>query len=479
MRIAYNLKRLQDLTGAGIIFKKLNVHDRWTRQELLKYQHQQLSSLVRYAIRHSPFYQELYRKIRTDQQIVLNELPTIDKVTMMGNFDQFVTDPKLKLKELQAHISQLTRDEYYLGEYRVLTTSGSSGMKGVFIFNRKEWSTVLASTLRCSQIMGASIRFPNRWRATSIVPDSPMHMTYRAVVTYDNPVIKGQRLNVTSSLEYLINSLNTFQPETLYTYPSIASLLAIEQLEERLNIHPQIVATGAEVRTKEMEQKIREAWDVIPFNVYGITEGGNLGSDCPFHQGIHIFEDLLIVEVVNERNQPVQDGSPGYKFLLTNLFNFTQPLIRYEVSDMLTMSTEPCPCGRPFRLIAMVEGRSDDIIYLQSSQGRDVAVHPIHFRSPMGALQEIKEYHVLHEDDRINISIVLREGASGEEVTRKLTVNLKKHIESLGAKCPEIHVRFVNKIERDPSVMGKLKLVKSNVKRRGMRGESLSNFKNH
>ncbi len=208
---------------------------------------------------------------------------------MMGNFDQFVTDPRLKLKELQAHISQLTRDEYYLGEYRVLTTSGSSGMKGVFIFNRKEWSTVLASTLRCSQIMGASVRFPNRWRATSIVPDSPMHMTYRAVVTYDNPVIKGQRLNVTSSLEYLIDALNTFQPETLYTYPSIASLLAIEQLEERLNIHPQIVATGAEVRTDEMELKIREAWSVTPFNVYGITEGGNLGCDCSFHRGMPYF----------------------------------------------------------------------------------------------------------------------------------------------------------------------------------------------
>ncbi len=193
----------------------------------------------------------------------------------------------------------------------------------------------------------------------------------------------------------------------------------------------------------------------------------------------HIFEDLLIVEVVDEQNQPVPDGSPGYKLLLTNLFNFTQPLIRYEVSNMLTISTETCPCGRPFRLIGMVEGRSDDIIYLQNPQGRDVAVHPIHFRSPMGALQEIKEYHVLHEDDRFNISIVLREGASGEEVTRKLTVNLKKHIESLGAKCPEIHIRFVNKIERDPSVMGKLKLVRSNVRRRGMRGNHYQTFKYH
>ncbi len=93
-------------------------------------------------------------------------------------------------------------------------------------------------------------------------------------------------------------------------------------------------------------------------------------------------------------------------------------------------------------------------------------VHPIHFRSPMGALQEIKEYCVLHEDDGINISIVLREGVSGEEVASKLRADLRKKLESVGAKCPEICVQFVDKIERDPSLMGKLKLVRSNVRKK-------------
>ena len=473
MRIGYSLKRFQDLARAGIILKKLNMHDRWTREELAQVQHQQLSCLVAHAIRHSPFYQGLYKNIRTDQRIVLGKLPIIDKSTMMENFDRFVTDPRLKLTGLQAHISQLTRDDYYLGEYRVVTTAGSSGMKGVFVFNRKEWSNILAGSLRCGLIMAGSwsSRLPNRWRASYIVADSPMHMTYRFVVSSDNHLVKTQRLKVTSSIEDLVDALNTFQPEVLYTYPSIASLLANAQLEGHLNIHPQVVSTGAEVRTNEMELKIRQAWDVAPFNVYGVTEAGNFGCDCSFHRGLHLFEDLLIVEVVDEQNQPVPDGSPGYKLLLTNLFNFTQPLIRYEVSDMLTMSTEQCPCGRPFRLIAKVEGRSDDIIYLQSPQRRDVPIHPIHLRSPMGAFQEIKEYHVLHEYDGFNISIVLRKGASGEEVADKLRENLRKKIESVGAICPEIRVQFVDRIERDPNLMGKLKLVKSNVIREGIKKE--------
>ena len=471
MRMGYSLKRLQDFARASIILRKLSAHDHWNGEELVRFQYEQLSSIVTYAIRRSPFYQELYKNIRTDQRVVLNELPIIDKATMMENFDRVVTDPRLKLKELQVHISQLTRDEYYLGEYRVLTTAGSSGMKGVFVFNRKEWSTTLASTFRLSFMTGATIRFPNRWRIIHIFPDSPIHYSHRATVSGDHCLAKRRSLNVASSIEDIVNALNTFQPDALSTYSSIASLLAIEQLEGRLNIHPQFVATVGEVRTKEMEQNIREAWGIIPFNAYGMTEGGGLGCDCPFHRGIHLFEDLFIVEVVDEKNQPVPDGSPGYKLLLTNLFNFTQPLIRYEVSDMITMSREPCLCGRPFRLIAEVEGRSDDIIYLQTPQGRDVPVHPIHFRSPMGALQEIKEYCVLHEDDGINITIVLREGASGEEVANKLRVNLRKKIESVGVKCPKIRVQFVDKIERDPSLMGKLKLVRSNVRREEIKKE--------
>jgi phenylacetate-CoA ligase len=472
VRVGYTFKKLQDYVRAGMIWmRKLNVHDRWTRQELVKLQHQQLLSLVTYAIHHSPFYRELYRNTRTDQQIVLNELPTIDKATMMENFDQLVTNPRLKLKELHAHIRQLTRDEYYLGEYRVLTTSGSSGMKGVFVFNRKEWSTILAAAFRCSLTLGISSRFPNRLKMTWIGPDNPIHISNRMTVSIDVGYAKLQRLDVTSTMEDLVDALNAFQPEVLATYPSIASLLAIEQIEGRLNIHPKIIETAGEVRTNEMELNIRKAWGIVPFNLYLTTEGGVINFDCPFHFGIHIFEDLSIVEVVNEQYQPVRDGSPGYKVLLTNLFNFTQPLIRYEISDIVTMSTESCPCGRPYRLITMIEGRSDDIIYLQNFQGKDIPIHPINFRSPMGVLHEIKEYCIVHEEDGININIVLREGATGKEVAGKLKSNLSKKLESLGAICPDIHIRFVDKIDRDQKVMGKVKLVKSNIGRGRIRNE--------
>lgn len=267
MRVGYTIKRLQDVVRALFIQKKLNSHDRWTRQDLLKYQNQQLSSLVAYAIRYSPFYKELYRNIRTDKGVFLNDLPIIDKATMMENFDRFVTNPRLKLAELQAHIGQLVRDEYYLGEYRVITTSGSSGLKGVFVSNRREWCTALANVLRFTSFLGISPRLPNRWKISSIGADSPMHVTYRMAVSSDVGLYKFQRLEATSSIEDIIKALNAFQPEGLTAYSSIASLLAIEQLEGRLNIHPKVVSTSSEVRTEDMEQKIRAAWGVCHLTI--------------------------------------------------------------------------------------------------------------------------------------------------------------------------------------------------------------------
>ncbi len=461
MRITYSIKRFRDLARAGRILMRLKAHDQWTREDLLRFQRQRLSSLVTYAVRHSPFYQELYGNIKDYRQINLSDLPAIDKATMMENFDSFVTDPRLKLEELQTHIGQLSRDEYYLGQYRALTTAGSSGVKGLFVFNRREWSTILAGRFRNGLVMGMSPRLFPRLRMTWIGADSPRHVSHCMAAASDLGHVKMQRLHATSGIEHLVDQLNAFQPEYLTTYPSIASLLAIEQLEGRLNINPQVIETGAEMRTHEMEMNIRKAWGITPFNLYGSTEGGAINVDCSFHRGIHMVEDLCIAEVVDGDNQPVRDGLPGHKVLITNLFNFTQPLIRYEITDMLTMSSEPCPCRRPFRLITAIEGRSDDIIHLRSAQGKNVPVHPIHFHSVIGALHEIKEYSVAQEGHQINVKMVLRAGASGEEVATNLRRDLRRSFESLGAACSNIQPILVDRIDREPGAMGKLKLIKS------------------
>jgi len=465
MTISYQLKRVQDVIRSLPMLVKLTMHEHWKRKKLEHYQSKQLLSLIRYATRYSPFYHDLYKGIRIDHAMVPGNLPVIDKAIMMDNFDRFVTDPRLKLTELQTHIRQLSGDEYYLGEYRVLTTSGSSGLKGVFVFNRKEWSTILAGYNRCALRTDISPSFPNRLKEITIFADNPVHASHRMKVSGQTHLINSKLLSATSSIESHVNTMNEFQPDVLSSYPSIISLLAIEQIEGRLNIHPLMIGIGGETMTKEMALNTQKAWGLTPFDVYGSTEGGAFNMDCPYHRGIHIAEDLTIMEVVDEKNQPVPDGSPGYKVLITNLFNYTQPLIRYEVSDMLTLSKECCPCGRPFKLIANVDGRNDDIIYLANTRGQDIPVHPIHFASALGIIKEIKEYCVVQEDEGMTISVVLRNEASRDGVADEIKANLENSFKKLDVKYSDIRIQFIDKITRDPNAMGKLKLVQSNVKK--------------
>jgi phenylacetate-coenzyme A ligase PaaK-like adenylate-forming protein len=178
-------------------------------------------------------------------------------------------------------------DDYYLGRYRAMTTGGSSGKKGVFVFDRRKWSVVLALTLRWSRLMGVGPRLPNRIRSAAIAAGNPLHITYRVAVTADVGLAKILCLDATTPIPRLVADLNDFQPEHLHAYPSIAALLADEQEAGRLRISPRVVSTSSELRTEEMTERIRAAWRTEPFDCYGITEVGLFGNDCEYHRGIH------------------------------------------------------------------------------------------------------------------------------------------------------------------------------------------------
>jgi phenylacetate-coenzyme A ligase PaaK-like adenylate-forming protein len=127
-------------------------------------------------------------------------------------------------------------------------------------------------------------------------------------------------------------ALEAFRPDALLGYASAIGLLACDQLDGRLSIAPRIVATTSEVRTDETAQRIREAWGVEPFDVFGSTEAV-YGGDCAEHAGIHVFEDQCLVEVVDGR------------LVITSFIRRTQPLIRYELGDLAELDDSPCPAG--------------------------------------------------------------------------------------------------------------------------------------
>ncbi|HEX2024392.1 MAG TPA: hypothetical protein VHF00_06775 [Acidimicrobiales bacterium] len=429
-------------------------------EELRLLQRQRLDELVRYAVAVSPFYREWYRGIGTGP-VDLAALPPVTKAQLMARFDEWVTDPRLTLADLERHVQALSGDELHLGRYRVVASSGSTGRRGVFLYSRDEWVVNLANFLRLNeQFMGVHPRVP-RLRVGAVAATSPAHVSARTSLTAAVGVNRVLRLDAGQPLGELVEALQRFGPEYLGDYPSVLALMADEQRAGRLHLRPRWVLTGAEVRTPEMEQSIREAWGVEPFDFYGISEGGVMGVDCAHHRGLHLFDDLFIVENVDDEGRPVRDGEMGHKVLVTNLYNRTQPLIRYEISDMVVLDSEPCACGRPGPRVVSIRGRNDDILRLPARTGGEVAVHPLTLRSPFARLAQVRQYKVVLEGSGLRVLVVPREGVKAEAVTSEVYDALGVALAKAGALPSAIRVEVVAGLAREPGHGSKFKLIEN------------------
>jgi len=456
------LRRFEDLVRAIAYREALIRHEYWSRARLEELQQRQLVRLLAWVTQRSPFYRELCSTLRMSQPYALHDFPIMDKRTYMEHFDQIVTDPRLCLSQVQEHIAQLSGDDYYLGEYRVLTTAGSSGHKTVLVFNRKEWSTQEAASMRIAAMMAVvpfSIRRPT---IVTIGSPSPLHDSHRLPLSMDIGLYRYHILPATSPVEELVQRLNSLQPYLLRGFPSMLGLLFTEQLQGRLHISPRIIAGGGEPLTKELRKQLQAVWQSAVFDIYG-TQEGLRAMECSFAQGMHLFEDLGIVEVVDEDNRLVPDGRLGHKILFTSLFSLTQPVIRYEISDMVVLAPEPCPCGLPFRRICAINGRNDDVFYLQGRTGGQVAVHPVHFWDVLESFADIWQYQVVHEPDGICLRLVFEKGK--ESTACAVRERLAQKLHALGISCPPIRVELMTTLEDRSRHMGKWKNIVSNLDR--------------
>jgi phenylacetate-CoA ligase len=455
------LRRAGDLAGAARHYRRLTSVGT-PREELLTLQRSSLVATARHAAASSPVYRELYAGIELADDLDIRALPAVTKAMLMERFDEWVTDPRLRRPEVEAHLERVRGDELYLGTYRCMPTGGTTGRKGIFVYDRDEWRRCLTAFLRWSELTGVRPRLGRRMRIATVGATSPLHMTARFAMSIDLGVYALRQLDARTPLRDIVTTLNEHRPEQLVAYASMASLLAVEQLEGRLRISPRIVCTSSEVRTEEMTANIRDAWGVEPFDLYGTTESLYAG-DCEHHTGMHVFEDLGLVEVVDEHGDPVADGVAGAKLLVTSFIKRTQPVLRYEISDMVALTTAPCPCGRPLARMVSLAGRSDDILHMRGADGRTVAVHPLTLRSPMAAVAELRQYKIVHDDDGLHVLITLRDAVSGDEVSRRVDATLRSKLAAAGVEQPRLEVAIVAELPREQGDSAKFKLIESRV----------------
>jgi phenylacetate-CoA ligase len=457
-QVQYHRRRLADVAAALRLVRTQTGREHGPRAQLARHQQQRLDTVVRHAATHSPFYRRWFAQTGAlgTGPVDLARLPVLDKSLLMEHFDELVCDPRLRRDQLLDRAGKLTRDQLCLDRYRVMVTSGSSGRPGLFVYDPAGWRSIIAQMLRSSSWAGLRPSLP-RQRVAWVGGAGPSHITRQAAATVAIGLHRVLALPVTLPLPRLVEALNQFQPTYLNVYPSVAMWLADEQQTGRLRLAPQMLVTVAELRTPEMTRRLQEAFGVRPFDVYGSTEG-LFGSECQHHQGIHLFEDTTLVENVDPDGQPVPAGQPGSRLLVTNLYNLVQPLLRLEVTDLVTVDPDPCRCGRTLVRASAVHGRADDVLSLPAHDGGRVAVHPLQFalltRDP-----RVLEFQVVQDGPVLLVLVVLSQAAAAgsNELETRLGQAVAQQLLKLGVHDPQVAVERRPKLPR--SAGGKLKLV--------------------
>ena len=457
-KVRYQRRRLADVAAALRLVRTQTGREQGPRAQLAHHQQQRLEIVVRHAATHSPYYRQRLAEtgVLGDGPVDLARLPVLDKSLLMAHFDELVCDPRLRRDQLLDWVGRLTGDQLYLDRYRVMVTSGSSGRPGLFVYDLAGWRSIIAQMLRSSSWAGLAPSLP-RQRVAWVGGAGPSHITRQAAATVAIGLHRVLALPVTLALPRLVEALNQFQPTYLNVYPSVAMWLAEEQLAGRLQLAPQMLVTVAELRTPEMTRRLQDAFGVRPFDVYGSTEG-LFGSECEHHRGIHLFEDTTLVENVDSDGQPVPAGEPGARLLVTNLHNLVQPLLRLEVTDLVTLDPDPCPCGRPLVRAAAIHGRADDVLSLAARDGGRVSVHPLQFalltRDP-----QVREFQVVQDGLALRILIVPSSAvAEGDDrLEARLGQAVTHQLLGLGVDDPQVTVERRPTLPR--SAGGKLKLV--------------------
>jgi len=414
----------------------------WSADQLAAHRQQKLRAIVAHAMISSPWHREHLAGVdllRLDED-TLRELPPMTKGDLMGNFDRVVTDPRLTLARVNAHLQTIEENGYLFDRYTAITSGGSSGERGVFLYDWNGWVTFWLSCFR--YLLRAKQSDPElATRPLKVAWVMAGHFTHATAAlgrTFANPNVISHPFPVTLSVEEIVAGLNEVQPDFVNAYPSALHLLSFEAQADRLRISPRRIQSAAEPLLPEIRAAAEAAWGVRVGNLYGTSEGGGVATPCD-KQRTHLSEDLMIVEPVDANGDPVAPGEPAAKVYLTNLYNRALPLIRYELTDEVTILKDRCSCGSAHRCVADVQGRLDDTFLYEGHP-----VHPHVFRTALGRRGRIVEYQVRQTPAGAGIAVRCQAPVDLDELAREIEDSLER----VGVEAPEVTVEAVAQIER-------------------------------
>lgn len=359
--------------------------------ELERMQIKKLRAILKYAYESTAFYHQRFDAAKIKPGDIksaedMRKIPILTKLEVQKNFNSLIARG--------IDIERCTKVE----------TSGSTGIP-LTIISEKRASYILGANRLRHYIENGGKLFRDKYVFLT-TRTLPSKRTRLGSFLNHLGIFRRVTMCTRDPIEDLVNELINFRPDVILGYPSFL-LLLVRELEKRGGvIHPRLVFGEGELLDDRSRKLIDSAFRVKMLDTYGCMEAGDIAWECPEHAGYHINMDLVVTEFVKD-GEHVAAGERG-DIILTPLWNYAMPLIRYKVNDIGTPSNKCCPCGRGLPLMKVLEGRFEDFIILPS--GRIIYpfnIFPFFFEN----IEGIAEYRIIQErKDNFILQLVLKEG---------------------------------------------------------------------
>jgi phenylacetate-CoA ligase len=363
-----------------------------------------LEALVRHARQASRFYADHYRAVSSGPigPEAFYQLPPVTKPELMARFDDWVTDPSVTragVEQFVADLDNLGRD--FLDQYVVFTTSGSTGVPALLVQDAR--AVAVMTGLTYVRALGALTprllaRMLTRVPRQAAVFASGGHFLSTTMFERRLRMAPFRRriarfFSVLDPLPKLVDQLNAFQPALLGTYASVLAALTAEQEAGRLQISPLMITSGGELLTRAVQRRAERAFSCPVNQSYAASEAMPLALPCRYGQ-LHLNSDWFLVEPIDAGGRPVPPGTRSDSLLVTNLANFVQPVIRYQLGDSVVISDRGCACRSPLATI-LVKGRTDEILRVPHAGGGEAVLLPMALATVVEETRGVRRYQVL------------------------------------------------------------------------------------
>ena len=369
-------------------------------KEELKQQHKiKFSNLIKHIYKHSLYYKNLIDKIgKPLNELTVKDFPVMDKTVLMNNFDDIITDKSLSKSRIKEFLKYSDNPEELLDDkYVIINSSGSSGQVGYFVYSIPEFTSGLTHII--------NFNTPHLRQKIAYIASIKGHFagctiasaTKRLKLSYKDTLM----IDINEPYQKIIKKLNQFQPDILSGYPTVLRKLAKSQLSGQLDISVNTINCGGEALLDHTRDLLEEVFNAPVINVYACSEHLSLGVSKKEYKGMYLLEEDLIFELNTDN------------VYITNLFNYTLPLIRYKMSDSLKETKSKIYLYN-LRKIENFVGRNENTIYFTNTHGEKDFIHPLILAGLTYHGLKSYQFHI-NKNDEITLHIVLDAGLSESE----------------------------------------------------------------